>query len=147
MEGMVMELWPIGCIHSSYKTSADAPRQGRWSEETVQLEIYEAYEDGLLDIEKHQHLIILYEADRADRGRLQAIPCGGTTKTGVFSCRTPNRPNPILFCVAELIDRQGRFLTVRGVEALEGSPLLDIKPYIAALDERPAKINNKENGK
>jgi tRNA (Thr-GGU) A37 N-methylase len=49
--------------------------------------------------------------------------------------------------VAELIDRQGRFLTVRGVEALEGSPLLDIKPYIAALDERPAKINNKENGK
>ena len=139
-----MELRPIGCIHSSYKTLADAPRQGRWSEEIVQLEIYAAYEDGLLGIGKHQYLIILYEADRADHSRLQAIPCGGTAKTGVFSCRTPNRPNPILFCVAELIDCQGRFLTVRGVEALDGSPLLDIKPYIAALDGLPTQIENKE---
>ena len=55
-------------------------------------------------------------------------------ETGVFSCRSPHRPNPILFCIAELIERQGRFLTVRGVEALDGSPLLDIKPYVAAID-------------
>ena len=75
-----MELWPIGCIHSSYKTSADAPRQGRWSEETVQLEIYEAYEDGLLDIEKHQHLIILYEADRADPPFRRELAGGGAER-------------------------------------------------------------------
>ena len=130
----MMELRPIGRIHSAYKTSAEAPRQGRWSDATVQLEIDAAYEDGLLGIEKHQQLIVLYEADRADRKRLQSVPCSGTAKTGVFSCRTPNRPNPILFCVAELVSRQGRFLTVRGVEAFDGSPLLDIKPYIAALD-------------
>ena len=131
---MIMEFSPIGCVHSSYKNPQDAPRQGRWAEGTVQLEIFEPYEEGLLRIENLKHLIVLYAADRADRHQLQMNPCQSNVLTGVFACRSPHRPNPILFCVAELVERNGRFLTVRGVEALDGSPLLDIKPYVAALD-------------
>ena len=140
-----MECVSIGCIHSRYRQASEAPRQGRWSSGTVQLEIYEDYAEGLLNIEKQKHLIILYEADRAERHRLKMTPCRGTIETGVFSCRSPHRPNPILFCIAELIERQGRFLTVRGVEALDGSPLLDIKPYVAAIDCIEQGANEEEN--
>lgn len=129
-----MELKPIGVIHSSYKKRGDAPRQGRFSEETVRLEIHSEYAAGLKDIEKATHLIVLYWCDRARRDTLQTKTPWGPEIRGVFACRSPSRPNPIAFCVAEFLGREGNSLLVRGLDALDGSPLLDIKPYSADVD-------------
>lgn len=129
-----MELTAIGVIHSPYKTKEDAPFQGRFAEETVELEIYNEYAAGLKDIEEVTHLIILYWCDRARRDTLETKTPHGPEVHGVFACRSPSRPNPIAFCVAELLRREGNRLVVRGLDAVDGSPLIDIKPYSSDID-------------
>ena len=129
-----MEFTPIGTIHTPYQTQEDAPRQGRLAPALAEIELFPAYADGLLHMEQVSHLIVLYAADQADRCRLQTRTPNGTVLQGVFTCRSPNRPNPILICLAEIIKIDGCRITVRGLDALNGSPLLDLKPYIAALD-------------
>ncbi|SFG16902.1 tRNA-Thr(GGU) m(6)t(6)A37 methyltransferase TsaA [Desulfotomaculum arcticum] len=129
-----MELVQIGVIHSPYLERSAAPRQERLSEEIMTLEIYPAYVNGLKDIEQVSHLIVLYWCDRTQRDTLQTVPPSGTDLRGVFACRSPSRPNPIAFCVAELLGRENNHLRVRGLDALDGSPLLDIKPYASAID-------------
>lgn len=83
------------------------------------------------------HLIILYWGDRAKRDTLQSRTPFSEIPVGVFASRSPNRPNPIAFCVADLIRHEGSLLIVRGVDALDGSPLLDIKSYAPAFDSFP----------
>ena len=129
-----MQLNPIGVIHSPYKERGQAPRQGRLSENESTLEIYPPFAAALKDIERCSHLIVLYWGDRANREILQSRTPFSEVPVGVFSSRSPNRPNPIAFCVAELIRQEGERLIVRGVDALDGSPLLDIKAYAPAID-------------
>lgn len=129
-----MELQPIGVIHSPYKNIEDAPRQGYLSEATTKLEIYPQFLPGLKDIEGVTHLIILYWGHLSKRDVLQARTPFGPDLRGVFACRSPNRPNPIAVCVAELVKRDGNILLVRGVDAMDGSSLLDIKPYSSEGD-------------
>lgn len=129
-----MEFKAIGVIHSPYIEPGDAPFQGRLAAETAQIEIFPEYLAGLKDIDQVSHLIVLYWCDRADREALQTITPFSSEPKGVFACRSPMRPNPIAFCVAEVLSREENVLLVRGVEALEGSPLLDLKPYSSALD-------------
>jgi tRNA (adenine37-N6)-methyltransferase len=85
-------------------------------------------------------LIILYWGHLADRNTLQTVTPFSPDITGVFACRSPNRPNPIAFCVADLIEVSGNILTVKGVDAVDGSPLLDIKVYSANLDSFPDSV-------
>lgn len=129
-----MELKPIGIIHSAFKTAAEAPFQGRLTGERATLEIFPALADGLKDIEQASHLIVLYWCHLADRDRWLTRTPHGPEIRGVFACRSPARPNPISFCVAELLQREDNRLLVRGVDAVDGSPLLDIKPYSSDLD-------------
>jgi len=130
-----LELYPIGIIRSPYKCREDAPRQGRHSSDvTFTLEINPEYAAGLKDIEMASHIIVLYWCHKADRNRLIATPPGSTEPRGVFACRSPARPNPIAFCVAELIRREGSRLYVKGLDALDGSYIVDIKPYISNID-------------
>ena len=119
----------IGVVHSHYKERKDAPPQGRHTDDESTLEVFEAYESGLLDVEQCSHLIVLYWQDRADRNVLQTPTRWGPEVHGVFATRSPNRPNPIGVCVVDLVERRGRFLKVRGMDALDGSALIDIKPY------------------
>ncbi len=135
-----MELKPIGVIHSPYKEKKDAPRQGRLSDNEIRLEIYPEFSDGLQSIERVSHLIILYWGHLADRNVLQTVTPFSPEVTGVFACRSPNRPNPLAFCIADLIRRDGNVLTVRGVDALDGSALLDIKAYSGMLDSIPEAV-------
>ena len=130
-------LIPIGVIHSPYKRRGDAPFQGRHKDEVSTLEVFEHYEPGLKDVETCSHLIVLYLQNRGDRERLQTQTPWGPEIRGVFATRSPNRPNPIGLCTVELVERKGRFLTVRWLDALDGSPLLDIKPYSAGVDAVP----------
>jgi tRNA-Thr(GGU) m(6)t(6)A37 methyltransferase TsaA len=127
-----MELKSIGIIHSPYKESA--PFQGKHTQEVAKVGVFKEFEKGLKDLERASHLIILYLCDRANRDKLEARPPHDTEMHGVFATRSPNRPNPIALCVVELIERDGNTLKVKGLDALDGSPLIDIKPYVSQID-------------
>lgn len=129
-----IELLPVGIIHSPYKTKSEAPFQGRFSDRRAELEIFAQYAGGLKDIEKTSHLIVLYWQHLASREVLQTKTPFGPELRGVFACRSPSRPNPIAFCAVRLLRRKGRRLLVQGLDAVDGSPLLDLKPYSSALD-------------
>ncbi|HHX86781.1 MAG TPA: tRNA (N6-threonylcarbamoyladenosine(37)-N6)-methyltransferase TrmO [Firmicutes bacterium] len=129
-----MGLIPIGVIRSPYRSPGDAPYQGRFSDQRVELEIYEDYVPGLKDIEHAPYLIVLYWLHLAGRDVLETKTPFGPEIRGVFACRSPSRPNPIAFCVARLLHREENRLLVQGVEAVDGSPLLDLKPYASDLD-------------
>jgi tRNA-Thr(GGU) m(6)t(6)A37 methyltransferase TsaA len=128
------DLKPIGFVRSPWKTIAQAPHQGRDSDQESEIVISEEYVPGLRDVEHHPHLIVLCWFDRADRSSLVATPPRLTTEYGVFATRSPNRPNPIGFSVVDLIGRDGPVLRVRGLDAIDGTPVLDIKPYFRMID-------------
>ncbi len=127
-------LRPIGYIHSPYTNLEDAPHQGRMSDEICKIEVFPEFLPGLKDIEKFTHLVILYWMHLADRRKLTAIPPHNSRDYGVFATRSPNRPNPIAMNVVQLLNVRSNWLEVRGMDALNGSILLDIKPYSAGLD-------------
>lgn len=129
-----LELVPIGVIHSPYKVKGDAPHQGRLSPTASEIEIFPEYADGLKDIAERAHLIILYWLDRADRGTLTAIPPHSKKEHGVFATRSPDRPNPIGLAVVDNLGIDGARLIVRGLDAFDGTPVLDIKPYSPEID-------------
>jgi tRNA-Thr(GGU) m(6)t(6)A37 methyltransferase TsaA len=129
-----MQMDPIGVIHSPYKVRGDAPRQGRLSDNEITLEVFSPFGAALKDISRSSHLIVLYWGDRANRETLQSKTPFSEAPVGVFASRSPNRPNPIAFCVADFVRQEGNRLIVRGVDALDGSPLLDIKAYAPGLD-------------
>ena len=130
-------LEPVGVIHSPYREKKDAPFQGRHEMKECTIEVFEAYESGLLDIDRCTHLYVLYWQHKGDRKILQTRTPWGPEIRGVFSTRSPNRPNPIGLCVVDLMEREGRILKVKGLDALDGSPLIDIKPYEGSLDAFP----------
>jgi formylmethanofuran dehydrogenase subunit E len=129
-----LELVPIGVIHSPYRVKGDAPHQGRLSPTTSEIEIFPEYAEGLKDIAELPHLIILYWLDRAVRGTLTAIPPHSEKEYGVFATRSPDRPNPIGFAVIDILGIDGTRLIVRGLDAFDGTPVLDIKPYSPEID-------------
>jgi tRNA-Thr(GGU) m(6)t(6)A37 methyltransferase TsaA len=126
---MKMELKKIGVIHSPYSNKDDSPRQGRYSDQVSTITVFNEYIDGLEGLDNYKYLIILYWQDRAERDKLKVIPHGKREERGVFSTRAPVRPNPIGFCLVELVTINGNNLTVKWLDALDGSPLLDIKPF------------------
>jgi tRNA-Thr(GGU) m(6)t(6)A37 methyltransferase TsaA len=132
-----VSLKPIGVIYSPYKEKRGTPYQGRHEEKECTIEIFEDYEPGLLDIDRCTHLYVLYWQDRSNRSILQTKTPWGPEIHGVFSTRSPNRPNPIGLCVVDFLGRDGRLVRVNGLDALDGSPLLDLKPYSASIDSFP----------
>ena len=124
-----MQLQEIGVVHNDYKNLTDIPRQGRMSEEISEIEIHPNFSDGLLKIEQNKYLIVLYWAHLAKRDLLKTIPPAAWEIHGVFASRSPGRPNPLSLCIAELIAREGNTLRVKGLDALDGSAIIDIKPY------------------
>lgn len=129
---------PIGRVRSSpYRVQGDAPRQGRLApDEISEIEVFEPFRAGLGDFRGVTHLHVLLWFDRADRDSLVAHPPGVGRAVPVFCTRSPNRPNPIGLELAELrgIDRSNGILTVAGMDAFEGTPVLDVKPYIPSID-------------
>ncbi len=115
----------------------------READEESQIEILNEFRDGLTGIEEFSHLIILYWMHRRDseeeRRTLLVYPRRHAVKVlkGVFACRSPSRPNPIGLCVVELVRVEGNMLTVRGLDAFENSPIIDIKPYLPRNDSIP----------
>jgi tRNA-Thr(GGU) m(6)t(6)A37 methyltransferase TsaA len=131
-----LELNPIGIIHSPYRDREQAPRQGSGREEICQVEVFKQFEQGLKDVEGFSHIILIYWLHKSAGYHLLVTPPGDSKPRGLFTTRSPNRPNPLGLCVVELVAKEGRILKVRGLDAIDGSPLLDIKPYIPSIDEK-----------
>ena len=131
---MTIEIHPIGIVRSPYKKQGDAPRQGRLSDTISEIVIDPACRDGLLGIEDKKHLFVLSWFDKAERDTLRTTPPHGTAEQGVFAIRSPGRPNPVALCVVDLLGVHDGVLTVRGLDAFDGTPVIDIKPFFADLD-------------
>jgi len=131
-----MKLKPIGVIHTPYKGVEEAPLQGRMLNDIAEIEVFKEYTDGLKDIEAWQHLIILYWLERAKRDTLLTISPFDSKIHGVFSVRSAHRPNPIGIAVVDLIGVKGNVLKVRGIDAIDGTLVVDIKPYYAEIDRK-----------
>jgi len=125
---------PIGFVMSPFNDTAAIPKGlGAKHEAEGVLNILPAFEMGLTDIEGYSHLIVLWAFDRVDGFDLMASPPSDHRPHGVFSTRSPRRPNPIGLTVVELLRREGGSLHVRGVDMLDGTPILDIKPYLSSI--------------
>jgi tRNA-Thr(GGU) m(6)t(6)A37 methyltransferase TsaA len=130
----MIELEPIGVIHSPFTERGTAPRQGRACCEPVQVEIFQKYAPGLGTMEGMSHIWVLYWMDRAERDVLFSRRPDWDEPRPVFTIRSPARPNPIALSIGRIEEVSGRTITVTGLEALDGSPVLDIKPYVTEID-------------
>lgn len=129
---------PIGEFRTPYPSVEAIPRiPGVAPTAEGSIHIGLAYEEGLLDIECFSHLIVLFAFHRNTEKPLQVIPPGQQRKRGVFATRSPHRPNAIGLLTVELLRREGTTLFVRGVDVLDRTPVLDIKPYLRHFDCRP----------
>jgi tRNA (adenine37-N6)-methyltransferase len=125
---------PIGFVSSPYKNASEVPKGlGAKHEADGVLRILPEFEPGLTDIEGFSHLIVIWEFDRSDRFELLGTPPSDNRPHGVFATRSPRRPNPIGLTTVELRRREGIELHVRGVDMLDGTPILDIKPYLSSI--------------
>jgi tRNA-Thr(GGU) m(6)t(6)A37 methyltransferase TsaA len=123
---------PIGYVRSPYSSTKEIPKGlGAKHEAEGSLEIRPEFEPGLADVEGFSHLIVLWEFDRSEGFSLVGTPPSDNRPHGVFATRSPLRPNPIGLTVVELLRREGASLRVRGIDMLDGTPILDIKPYLS----------------
>jgi len=130
----MFSMQPIGVVHSPYTKTDQIPR-GLGAEHRAEgvLEIRPEFEAGLTDIDGFSHLYVIWVFDRSSRCELLGTPPTDTRPHGVFATRSPRRPNPIGLTVVELRRRDGLDLHVRGVDMLDGTPVLDIKPYLSSI--------------
>jgi tRNA (adenine37-N6)-methyltransferase len=125
---------PIGYVKSPFTKTQDVPRGlGAKHDTEGALEILAEFEPGLTDIEGFSHLIVLWVFDRSGGYELLGTPPSDNRQHGVFATRSPYRPNPIGLTVVELLRREGSRLQIRGVDMLDGTPILDIKPYLSSI--------------
>ncbi len=125
---------PIGYVKGPYKDTHDVPR-GLGAQHFAEgvLEILPEFEIGLADIEGFSHLFVIWIFDRSGKSTLVSTPPSDSQSHGVFATRSPRRPNPIGLTVVELLRRDGTLLHVRGIDMLDGTPILDIKPYLSGV--------------
>jgi tRNA-Thr(GGU) m(6)t(6)A37 methyltransferase TsaA len=127
----------IGRINTPWRTRQACPKNSAESDAICSITVDPRYSEGLKDLETASHVIVLYWMDRAPRNLVLQKPRHHGETRGVFALRSPARPNPIALSVAELLGVQGPTLEVRGLDCLDGTPLLDLKPYFASTDSRP----------
>jgi tRNA (adenine37-N6)-methyltransferase len=127
-------LQPIGVIHSPYRDTASVPKGlGARHDAEGTLEILPEFEAGLTDIEGFSHLFVIWAFDRSQGFELIGRPPADNKPHGVFATRSPFRPNPLGLTVVELLGRNKNILRVHGVDMLDGTPILDIKPYLSTI--------------
>jgi tRNA-Thr(GGU) m(6)t(6)A37 methyltransferase TsaA len=131
-----MEIIPIGVIHTPFKCKKDTPIQPFRSKAIGKVEVFKEYEDGLEDTEKFSHLILIYKFHKSRGYRLKIKPFLDDRLRGLFATRYPRRPNQIGLTVVRLLKRKGNIIFVKGIDVIDGTPLLDIKPCVPAFGPR-----------
>jgi tRNA-Thr(GGU) m(6)t(6)A37 methyltransferase TsaA len=130
----MFRMHPIGYVRSSFRDTQDIPKGlGAKHDAEGALQILEEFAEGLADIEGFSHLFVIWLFDRVEGFDLTATPPSDNRPHGVFATRSPRRPNPIGLTVVELLSREGNALRVRGLDMLDGTPILDIKPYLSSV--------------
>jgi tRNA (adenine37-N6)-methyltransferase len=138
----VVAFRPIGVVHSEHVVDNQTPAQPVYAKGcTGRAEVFPEFAEGLRDIEGFSHIYLLYHFHRADEARLVVKPFLQDAEHGVFATRVPCRPNAIGLSVVELTRREDNVLYLEGVDILDGTPLLDIKPYTAKFDRFDTKRN------
>jgi len=128
---------PIGVIHTPYKTKEGMPIQGAFEEKVRgTVEVFQEYKEGLKDVEGFSHLILVYYFNRAKEEKLVGTPFLEDDVHGIFAIRGPMRPNHIGISIVEVNKVEDNIITFSEVDILDGTPLLDIKPYVAYFDSR-----------
>jgi tRNA-Thr(GGU) m(6)t(6)A37 methyltransferase TsaA len=127
----------IGRLRTPWSKREECPKNGGESTAPCAIELDPRYADGLQDVAGCTHLIVLYWMDRAPRNLIRQRPRHHGETRGVFALRSPARPNPIGLSVVRLLGIEGSRLRVEGLDCLDGTPLVDIKPYFASTDARP----------
>lgn len=129
---------PIGVIRSPHRTAAGTPIQPAYAEHVDgSVVVDERLEPALADLEGFERIWLIYCLDRARPFEPRVVPYRDTRKRGLFATRAPSRPNPIGMSVVRLLGCEGNVLRVRGLDILDGTPLLDIKPYVPEFDAHP----------
>ncbi len=135
-----MKLKLIGVVHSPHREAAGTPVQSALATGvTGTVEVLPEYAAGLKDLDGFERIWLVYWCDRARPAELVVTPYRDTVARGVFATRAPSRPNPIGLSCVRLLEVRGNVLSVEGLDVLDGTPLLDIKPYVPEFDAFEAK--------
>ncbi|MBN1948852.1 MAG: tRNA (N6-threonylcarbamoyladenosine(37)-N6)-methyltransferase TrmO [Candidatus Cloacimonetes bacterium] len=135
--GRKIEYHPIGIIHTPFTELQEIPIQPRFAAGIKgTIEVFPEYREGLQDLEGFSHIILLYHLHRSNGYKLKVIPFLDDTERGLFATRAPRRPNPIGLSVVRLQGIREGVLQIENVDMMDGTPLLDIKPYIPEFDGR-----------
>lgn len=142
---MKFTLKPIGIVHSPFKRKKDIESKkyaeaGGFDPILGELEVYKEFEDGLKDTEGFSHLIVIFVFHKSEGYRLHTQPLLEKILRGVFSTRSPNRPNPIGMTVVKVIERKKNIIKVSGIDMIDGTPILDIKPYTSRDLKSPIRL-------
>ncbi len=134
---MIIEYSPIGIVHSPFteqKGTPIQPSKAKGARGTV--EVFPEYAEALTDLDGFSHIYLLCHLHRSEGFKLKVVPYLDTVPRGLFATRAPRRPNPIGLSLVDLIGIEGNVLTVKNIDMLDGTPVLDIKPYVDQFDER-----------
>lgn len=135
-------MYPIGKIHSPYKKSKQIPIQGRFKDDVeAWVELDKKYTKGLKDLDKFSHCILIYYFHKSNKETIEGKPFLEDKKHGIFAIRSPHRPNHIGFSVVKIQKIQGNKLYFTELDIIDGTPLLDIKPYVKYFDCREDVIS------
>ena len=133
-------LYYIGRIHTPWRYRAECPKNPRESDAVCTVELDPRWQPALKDVESCSHLVLLYWMDQSPRNLLVQVPGHLGSQYGTFALRSPARPNPIAMSVVKLLGIEGNNLRVIGLDCLDGTPLLDIKPYLPSVDSVPEAV-------
>ncbi|HZL39920.1 MAG TPA: tRNA (N6-threonylcarbamoyladenosine(37)-N6)-methyltransferase TrmO [Pseudolabrys sp.] len=133
-------LYFIGRIRTPWKERKECPKNARESDAVCTVELDERFRDALKDVESCSHLVLLYWMDKSPRNLVLQVPGHYGVQRGTFALRSPARPNPIALSVVQLLGIAGNTLSVVGLDCLDGTPLLDIKPYFPSTDSVPDAV-------
>jgi tRNA-Thr(GGU) m(6)t(6)A37 methyltransferase TsaA len=133
-------LYFIGRIRTPWTQRKDCPKNARESDAVCTLELDPRWQAALKEVETCSHLVVLYWMDQSPRNLVLQVPGQYGVQRGTFALRSPARPNPIAMSVVRLIGIEGNRLSVVGLDCLDGTPLLDIKPYFASTDSVPDAV-------
>jgi tRNA-Thr(GGU) m(6)t(6)A37 methyltransferase TsaA len=134
----VLAFEPIGLIRSPFTEKGQTPIQPYRSQAAGRVELLPEYEEGLLDLDSFSHIMLLYVFHHSEPGyALTVTPFLDDRPKGLFATRYPRRPNPIGLSVVRLVRCEGPVLHVAGIDVVDGTPLLDIKPYVPPFDAFP----------
>jgi len=138
-------LKPVATIRSPFCELVNMPVQPKGAKDVyATIEFDRAYEEGLKDLDGFSHLYLIYYFHKVKEPKLSVVPFNDKTQTprGVFSTRTPMHPNSLGLSVVELVSIEGNIVTIKGVDVLDGTPLLDIKPYIENFDKVEGEVRS-----